>query len=107
LSAHDEHEPRLHALAERLNREPDDLVKHALGDLLANYEAKAFGGLLAPRPSPDTDRPLVHARRLSDPEATPLCSATDEPWHARGFDFLATTCHECQSLVLQTKAEPA
>lgn len=106
LSAREEHEPRLYALAERLNRETDDLVKHALGDLLSEYESKIFGGLLAAQPSPDSDRPLVHARLLSDPNAAPLCGASDGPWTARSFDFLRTTCVACQSLVLEPKHEP-
>jgi hypothetical protein len=42
-----EHESRLHAIAERLDRDPDDLIKEALADLLARREHKTFGGLLA------------------------------------------------------------
>jgi len=107
LSTREEHEPRLHALAERLKRDPDELVKRALADLLAKHEAKVFGSLVATEDSPDSDRPLVHARRLSDPQAMPLCGASDGPWIARGFEFLRTTCHECQSVVLQPKDDPA
>jgi predicted DNA-binding protein len=100
FSSTEEHEPRLYALAQRLDRESDALLKEALEDLLARYESKAFGALLATQPSPDGDRPLVHARLLSESVAKPLCGAGDGPWSARGFDFLRVTCHECQSLVL-------
>lgn len=100
LSTHDEHEARLFALAERLDRDADKLMKEALEDLLFRYEAKAFGGLSATLPSPDTDRPLVHVRLLSDLAAKPLCGASDGPWRPQAFDFSRLTCHECQSLVL-------
>jgi hypothetical protein len=43
---------------------------------------------------------LVHARRLSESVAKPLCGAPDGPWSARGFDFERVTCRECKSLVL-------
>ena len=104
LSSGEEHESRLHALAERLDRHPDDLIKDAVADLLAQHEGKAFGGLLADRPSPDSDRPLLHARILSE-AAEPLCGATDGPWSARAFDFLRVTCYECQNLVLTLKRD--
>jgi hypothetical protein len=107
LSGHEEHESRLFALAERLDREADALFKEALEDLLSRYEAKTFGGLLATQTSPDSDRPLIHARNLSDPAAKPLCGATDGPWNARGFYFLRLTCHECRSLVLEPSDDPA
>jgi hypothetical protein len=68
--------------------------------LLARYEAKAFGGLLATQQSPHEERPLLHARLLSELVEKPLCGATDGPWSARGFDFERLTCHECQALVL-------
>jgi hypothetical protein len=100
LSSYDEQESRLFALAERLDREAGALLKEALEDLLSRYEAKAFGGLFATQPSPDGDRPLLHARLLSDSVAKPLCGASDGPWSARSFDFLRLTCHECQSRVL-------
>jgi hypothetical protein len=107
LSSTDEHEPRLFAVSQRLNREGDALLKEALDDLLARYEPKAVGGLLATQPSPDGDRPLVHARLLSNLEAKPLCGADDGPWSARGFDFLRLTCYGCQSLVLNPEDRPA
>jgi hypothetical protein len=107
FSGNDEHESRLLALAGRLNREADALLKEALEDLLSRYESKAFGGLLATLPSPDSDRPLVHARLLSESVTKPLCGASDGPWTARGFDFLRLTCHECQSLVLNPGDLPA
>jgi hypothetical protein len=100
LSSYDEHEARLFALAERIDREAGALLKEALEDLLSRYEAKAFGGLLATQKSPDGDRPLVHARYLSESVEKPLCGASDGPWSARGFDFPRLTCHECQALVL-------
>jgi hypothetical protein len=100
LSSYDEHESRLFALAERLDREAGALLKEALEDFLSQYEAKAFGGLHATQPSPDSDRPLVHARLLSESNAKPLCGASDGPWSPRTFDFQRTTCHECQALVL-------
>jgi hypothetical protein len=107
LSSHDEHESRLFAMAERLDREPYELLKEALQDLLSSYEAKTFGGLLAARPSPDGDRPSVHARILSESLAEPVCGATDGPWSARAFDFGRLTCHECQSLVLHPDDDPS
>ena len=100
LSSTEEHEARLHTLAERLNREPDAILKDALGDVLARYEAKTFGGLLASELSPDEDRPLIHARLLSESAVKPLCGASDGPWSARAFEFLSLTCHECRTLVL-------
>ena len=107
LSSREEHESRLHAIAERLERNPDDLIKEALADLLARREDKAFGGLLATQASPDSDRPLVHARLLRDGANEPLCGATDGPWSVRGFDFLHLTCYQCQTLVLNPKRAPA
>lgn len=107
LSNYDEHESRLFALSERLDREAGALLKEALEDLLSTYEAKAFGGLHATQPSPEGDRPLIHARLLSDTATKPLCGATDGPWSARGFDFLRITCHQCQSLVLHPNDDPA
>jgi hypothetical protein len=107
LSSTDDHESRLYALAERKDRHVDEFVREALEDLLLRYEAKTFGGLLATQTSPDSDRPLIHARNLSDPAAKPLCGATDGPWNARGFDFLRLTCHECRSLVLEPPDDPA
>jgi len=106
LSSYDEHESRLFALSERLDREAGALLKQALEDLLSTYEGKTFGGLLAAQPSPDSDRPLIHARLLSDTVARPLCGAADRPWSARGFDFLRLTCHECKSLVLDPPDDP-
>ena len=100
LSSYDEHEARLFALVERIDREPGVLLKEVLEDLLSRYQAKAFGGLLATQASPDSDRPLVHARNLSESIARPLCGAADGPWAARPFDFLRVTCQECKSLVL-------
>jgi hypothetical protein len=104
LSGVNEHKGRLFALAERLDREAGELLKEALEDLLSRYEAKAFGGLLATQASPDGDRPLVHARLLSEAAVKPLCGAEDGPWSARSFDFLRVTCHECQSLALDPVA---
>jgi hypothetical protein len=101
------HEPRLFALAERIDRDADTLLKEALEDLLSRYEAKDFGGLLATQLSPDSDRPLVHARELRESVAKPLCDATDGPWSGRNFDFERLTCHECQSLVLDPARAPA
>jgi hypothetical protein len=103
LSSYEAHEARLHALAERLDRDPDAILKDALGDLLARNEGKTFGGLLANQPPPDEDRPRLHARNLSESVAKPLCGATDGPWNARAFDFLRLTCRECQTLVLNPK----
>jgi hypothetical protein len=101
LSSYEEHELRLYALSQRLDRERDRLLQEALGDLLARYEAKAFGSLLATQGSSDGDRPLVHARLLSDSLAKPLCGATDGPWGTRAFDFQRLTCVECKALVLE------
>jgi hypothetical protein len=103
LSSREQHESRLHALGERLQREPDDLLKGALADLLGRYEGMAFEALAASQPSPDGDRPLIHARILSVAAAAPPCGATDGPWSARAFDFLRLTCYECQNLVLNPK----
>jgi hypothetical protein len=104
LSVHEEHESRLFALAEQLDREQDELLKQALADLLSTHEVKTFGGMLASQTSPDNDRPLIHASKLTDPESKPLCGATDGPWSAGGFDFLRLTCREWQSLVLEPPA---
>ena len=106
LSSNDEHEERLYVLAHRLGREPDGLLKQALEDLLGEYEAKHFGGLSSSQPSPDGDRPLVHARALSDSAAKPLCGANDGPWSARLFEFSRLTCYECQALVLNPADVP-
>jgi len=107
LSSNHEHEERLHAVATHLGREPDSLLKQALEYLLGEYEAKQFGGLTATLPSPDGDRPLVHARTLSESVAKPLCGATDGPWSARQFEFSRLTCHVCQALVLNPQDVPA
>jgi hypothetical protein len=101
LSSYDEHESRLFALAERLDREAGALLKEGLEDLLSQYESKVFGGLTETQKSADEERPLVHARLLSESVAKPLCGAVDGPWGARGFDFLRLTCHECKSIVLE------
>jgi hypothetical protein len=106
LSSTEEHEQRLYALSLRLDRDCDALLKEALEDLLSRYEAKAFGGLLATQPSPDSDRPLVHARLLSETVAKPLCGASDGPWSTHTFDFQRTTCRECRGLVLDPE-EPS
>jgi hypothetical protein len=107
LSSSDEHKWRLFALAKRLDRNVDALLQEALEDLLLRQEAKAFGGLLATQLSPDGDRPLVHARLLSEFVAKPLCGASDGPWSARSFEFLRVTCHECQALVLNPEDDSA
>jgi hypothetical protein len=107
FSSSGEHESRLIALADRLDRAADALLKEALEDLLSCYEAKTFGGLHATQPSPEGDRPLIHARNLSESVAKLLCGATDGPVNARGFDFLRLTCHECRSLVLAPTDDPA
>jgi hypothetical protein len=107
LSRHDEHASRLHALAERLGGESDGLLKEALGDLLARYESDAFGGLFASQPSPDLDRPGVHAWAIGQLVAMPLCGATDGPWAAHPFEFRQLTCRECQTRVLHPADAPA
>ena len=107
LSSREQHEPRLHAIAERLERNPDDLLKDSLAGLLARHEGNAFGGLLATQTTPDGDRPLVHAQLVSEGADQPMCGATDGPWSARGFDFLRLTCYECQTLVLNPNRAPA
>jgi hypothetical protein len=76
-------------------------------DRLSHYEAKVFGGLLATQRSPDEERPLGHARLLSEAATKPLCGATDGPWSTRTFDIQRTTCHECQGLVLDPENSPA
>jgi hypothetical protein len=53
------------------------------------------------------EHPLVHARLLSESTAEPLCVASDGPWRPRTFDFQRTTCHECQTLVLDSENLPA
>jgi hypothetical protein len=89
--------------------QPGRLVRFLAGvyNSKGHYESKSFGGLLATEPSPDSDRPLVHARLLSESVAKPLCGATDGPWSARGFDFRRVTCYECQSLVLHPDDDSA
>jgi hypothetical protein len=103
LSSYEEHEQRLYALSLRLDRERDALLKEALGDLLARYESKVFGGLLATQQSPDDDRPLVHARRLSESVEKPLCGAPDGPWGARAFSFDRVTCRDCKDELLSPR----
>jgi hypothetical protein len=105
LSSREEHESRLHALAGRLDRQPDAILEDALGDLLARYEAQAFGGLLGSQTPPDEERPLVHASLLSESTTQPLCGAADGPWSPRAFDFLRLACPECRTLLLHP--EPA
>jgi len=100
LSSREEHEQRLFALSQRLDREPDALLREALGDYLARSEARLFGNLKASRPPSDDDRPLLHARLLSDDREKPLCGASDGPWEARSFDFQRVSCPECQDLIL-------
>jgi predicted transcriptional regulator len=101
LSGEEKHEERLEVLADRLRRDPDSLLKQALDYLLKDYEAKHYGGLAASQPSPDGDRPLVHARLLTDAEIKPLCGASDGPWSPRTFEFSRITCWECQAIVLK------
>ena len=103
LSSEEGHEQRLSVLTDRLGRDPDSLLRQAVDYLLGEYETKHFGGLFASRPSPDSDRPLVHARLLSDSPVKPLCGASDGPWTARLFEFNRLTCHECQTLVLTSE----
>jgi hypothetical protein len=100
MSSHDEHEARLFALVERIDREPGALLKESLEDLLSRYESKAYGALMATQKSGDEDRPLLHARLLSVSVARPLCGASDGPWSARLFEFTRLTCSDCKSLVL-------
>jgi hypothetical protein len=83
------HESRLFALAERTEGHVDDLFREALENLLSRYEAKRFGGVLASRTSGDEDRPLMHARNLSESALMPICGASDGPWSARAFELLA------------------
>jgi hypothetical protein len=107
LSSDDQHQSRLFALAERLDRDADALLKETLEDLLTRYEAKTFGGLLATQPSPDSDRALVHVRLLTESAVKPLCGATDGPWSPRSFEFRRVTCPECQSQVLDPRDDSA
>jgi len=107
MSSHGEHEARLFALAGRIDREADALLKEALEDLLSRYESKAYGALMATQKSGDEDRPLLHARLLSESVAKPLCGAPDGPRSARVFDCLRVTCHKCQNLVLNPDQLPA
>jgi hypothetical protein len=100
LSRSAAHESRLFALAERTDGHVDDLFKEALEDLLSRYEAKFFGALLATRIMSDSDRPLVHARILSESAPMPLCRTSDGPWSTRNFDYERLTCNECRSMVL-------
>jgi hypothetical protein len=106
FSSNDDHESRLFALAERLDRNADEFVREAIEDFLSTREANIFGGLVASQPSYD-DPPLVHAWALADSVAKPLCGATDGPWVQRGFDFLRLTCRDCQSLVLEPPDDSA
>lgn len=100
FSSHLAHELRLFALAYRLEREPAALLNEAVEDLLSRHEAKSLGGLVATEVSQDEDRPLFHARVLSDITIRPACGASDGPWSACSFDFERLTCHECRVLVL-------
>ena len=105
FSDREEHEPRLYAMAERLDRDLDELLKLALDRLLSENESSTFGGLLASTPSSESGRPLVHAHLLAEDLAKPLCGARDGPWSARGFDFLRVTCDDCQRRVLDPDDE--
>jgi hypothetical protein len=100
LSSSEEHDQRLYALSQRLDRERNALLREALGDFLAQSEARMFGNLRASRPPVDDDRPLIHARLLSEQVEKPLCGASDGPWEVRSYDFQRVSCPECQSLVL-------
>jgi hypothetical protein len=104
LSSRDEHEQRLYAVSQRLDRERDAILREALEDSLSHYETKVFGGLLATQQAPDEERPLVHARLLSESIARPLCGASDGPWSTRAFDFQHTTCHECNDILLNPES---
>jgi hypothetical protein len=94
------HQSRLFALAERIDKQVDELVREAIEDLLSTHEAKTFGNLVASQSSYG-DPPLIHAKAIADSVVKPLCGATDGPWSPRGFDFLRLTCRECQSIVLE------
>jgi hypothetical protein len=107
FSSDDNHESRLFALAERNDRQVDEFVREALEDFHSTREAKIFGGLLATQPSPDGDRPLIHARNIDEAAAKALCGATDGPWSARGFDFLRLSRRDCQSHVPEPPDDPA
>ena len=50
LSSYEAYESRMHALAERQDREADAILNDALSDLLARHESKAFGGVVANQP---------------------------------------------------------
>jgi hypothetical protein len=51
-----------------------------------NLITRVGQGLLAiAQKSADEERPLVHARLLSESVAKPLCGADDGPWSARGL----------------------
>jgi len=102
LSYSEEHDARLYALSRRLDKERDDLLREALGDLLARYEGRALGCMLATRPASDEERPLTHARLITAPLDQPLCGAADGPWEARTFAFHRLTCPECKDLVLNS-----
>jgi hypothetical protein len=106
FSRREEHESRLHALAEHLNQGANELLQDVVADLLARQEAKALMGLVATQPAPDSDRPLMHASFTGEKTNQPLCGAADGAWSVQNYQFLRLTCHECQQLVLNPKRGP-
>jgi hypothetical protein len=100
------HCPRIGAIRDSLrvvtvpNGRPTKHDRCAPRSLMLGRPEGPLGGLLATQPSPDGDRPLVHALQLSESVAKPLFGASDGPWSARGFDVLRVTYHECQTLAL-------
>jgi hypothetical protein len=93
------HAARLEALAERLDRSPDRVLKEVLGEYLAQEEGKRFKLLKTRRPDPNGEGPIVHVRELAG-AARPLCAADDGPWDERAFEFERVDCWDCRALIL-------
>lgn len=97
LSQKDRHADRLASMARRLIREPDDLLREALNQLLIRYEARTFGCLLVADIATEDQGPLMHAFLLVEPRARPLCGTTEGSWATGPFDFDRVTCNACRA----------
>ena len=97
LSPKERHADRLASMARRLGREPDDLLREALSQLLIRYEARTFGCLLVADITTEDQGPLMHAFLLQAPRAKPLCGTTEGSWATRPFDFDRVTCNACRA----------
>ena len=80
-------------------------LREAFAALLEKYEGREFGSLVSEHAEQirraEGELPPRHARRLSNPTATPLCGAQEgAPWRAGAFYFDRLTCEACKDIVL-------